>query len=161
MVRVPVWGPTAEGANAISKVQLEPVFSPSPQVDLPVLNPKEVERRTSASSTAALEFAMVSVTGLLVEPTPVSGKFRNEGVIWTAPVSPPMPLSDTEAGMVMLDEATVTAPARVPRDRGVNMTLMVQLAPAARAVPQLFWERLNGPDANKARPLAAVCAEFE
>src|SRR3954453_8326136 len=98
MVRVPVWGPTAEGANAISKVQLEPVFSPSPQVDLPVLNPKEVERRTSASSTAPLESAMVSVTGLLVDPPPLTGKLRTEGVLWTPPASPPMPLSDTEAG---------------------------------------------------------------
>ncbi len=79
------------------------------------LNPAETAHFRSSSSTAALEFAIVKVTGLLVDPTPVVGKLTSDGVIWTAPVNPPMPLSATVAGVVALDEFTVSVAGQSSR----------------------------------------------
>ena len=69
-----------------------------------------------SNSTSALEFAIVTVMGLLVAPTPVRGKFTMEGVIWIAPVRPPMPLSETVAGVLKSDAVTVSMPLSVPLD---------------------------------------------
>jgi hypothetical protein len=52
----------------------------------------------------------------------------------------PMPLPDKEmvVGLFTALLVTVTDPVRAPAAVGVNVTLMVQLAPTARLVPQLF-----------------------
>jgi hypothetical protein len=50
----------------------------------------------------------------------------------------PVPVSETLSGLSLALSVTVSDAVTVPGDEGVNVTLMAQLAPAARAVPQLF-----------------------
>ena len=104
---------------------------------------------------------MVTVMGLLVDATPVRGKFTSAGVIWIAPFNPPVPLSETVARVVSFDADTVSVPVSRPRDWGVNTTPVVQLAPGARLVPQWFWEKLKGPEAASVRPEALMPSIFE
>ncbi len=49
-----------------------------------------------------------------------------------------MPLSVTWCGLPVALSVTLNVPLRVPVAVGVKVTLMVQLAPAATLVPQLF-----------------------
>src|SRR5579872_4467725 len=103
-VRVPFWVPALAGANDTSTVQLAPAASDDAHLLLPSLNPAETARLRLSSWTAALEFAIVTVTGSLVDPTPVMGKFTWAGVICTAPVRPPVPLRATVAGVLTLGD---------------------------------------------------------
>src|SRR5437016_2908473 len=60
----------------------------------------------------------------------------------------PVPLSDTVCGLPVALSAIVTAPVRVPVAVGVNVTPMVQLAPAASDAPQVLVSAKS--------PLAAI-----
>ena len=55
----------------------------------------------------------------------------------------PIPVSDKLCGLPEALSVTVTEPDRVPTAVGVKVTLIVQLAPAASAVPHVFvWAKL-------------------
>jgi hypothetical protein len=54
----------------------------------------------------------------------------------------PAPLSVALCGLVMASSVMVKAPARFPSAAGVNVMLIVQLAPAANALAQLFKSRI-------------------
>src|SRR5260370_9278839 len=61
-----------------------------------------------------------------------------------------MPVSETVCGLLGALSVSVKEPVRVPVAEGVNLTLIVQLAPAAKEVPQV-------PTPAKAKsPLMAV-----
>jgi hypothetical protein len=49
-----------------------------------------------------------------------------------------VPVSETLCGLPLALSVTVSDALTAPGDEGVNVTLIVQLAPAARPVPQLF-----------------------
>src|SRR2546423_549832 len=51
---------------------------------------------------------------------------------------PPVPESDTVCGLLASESVSVSVPVRVPPAVGVKVTLTVQLAPAARLLPQLL-----------------------
>ena len=52
----------------------------------------------------------------------------------------PVPVRLAVWGLLLASSTTVSAPLRVPVAVGVNVTLIVQLAKAARLVPQvLVW----------------------
>ena len=54
----------------------------------------------------------------------------------------PVPVSDTFCGLLEAESVSVSVPVRVPAPVGVKVTLMVQLTPAARLLPQLLlWEK--------------------
>jgi len=56
--------------------------------------------------------------------------------------NPPVPVRLTVCGLPLALSVTVSAPVRVPVAVGVNVTLIVQLAPAATLDPQLLvWEK--------------------
>ena len=50
----------------------------------------------------------------------------------------PVPVSDTFCGLLEAESVSVSVPVRVPPAVGVKVTLTVQLAPAARLLPQLL-----------------------
>ena len=50
----------------------------------------------------------------------------------------PVPVSDTFCGLLEAESVRVSVPVRVPPAVGVKVTLTVQLAPAARLLPQLL-----------------------
>jgi len=155
-VRAPVWAPAVEGAKATPTVQLAPGSSDCPQVLVPSMNPDETTSFKSPSAIVSPEFVIVTVSGLLVVPTPVVGKVSKPGSICTAPVKPPIPLSVTVAGVGKFVELAVSRPLNDPREVGKKTTPVVQLAPPRRVAPQVFCVRLNGPDTVIARPFAAV-----
>jgi hypothetical protein len=137
-------------------MQLAPGARDSPHVLLASLNPEETDKAKSDSITPPPEFVIVTVAGLLVAPTPVVAKVRSAGRIWTEPVAPPIPLSTATAGVLTVDELTVSAPVQVPLVAGVKTTPVVQADPAARFVPHVFCVRLKGPETITASPLALI-----
>lgn len=65
-----------------------------------------------------------------------------ERAAWVIPV----PVRDTVWGLLLALSVIVRVPVRVPRVLGVNVTLTLHFAPAARDVPQVFvW--VKSPDA--------------
>jgi hypothetical protein len=81
----------------------------------------------------------VTVRAPLVVPTIWLEKVKPTGARLTAgPAATPVPLKVSVCGLPAALSATLRAPVRVPLAVGVKGTLMVQLFPAARLVPQLF-----------------------
>jgi hypothetical protein len=89
-------------------------------------------------------FIKVIVVGALGPPTGWSGNAYCVGVTVTRlPLLTPLPLSATVRGDPVPLSVIVNVPAAGPGTVGVYATVMVQLAPAARLVPQVFVS-LNG-----------------
>src|ERR1700721_2383274 len=91
-VRVPLAGPAAVGANSTPTVQL--AFGASAAVQLLLTSAKPVEAATLMLESVLVGSVLVMVTlvGLLVSPTPVTGKVMEDGLNWMLPASPPVPL---------------------------------------------------------------------
>ncbi len=87
----------------------------------------------------AVELVSVAVSTLLVEPTVVLGKVSGFGEMWTVLVVglAPVPVRVTFCGLPEAVSATETVPVAVPAAVGLKVTLIVQLAPDARLVPQV------------------------
>jgi hypothetical protein len=76
-------------------VQFPPAAREVPHVLAVNLKPSLTVKARLSNETVALVFDTVTVIGLLVEPTPVTGKLTRAGCIWTPPLSPPVPLRAT------------------------------------------------------------------
>lgn len=63
----------------------------------------------------------------------LAGETVNAGVL-----EAPVPDSETVWGLFEAESVSVKVPVRVPAAVGVKVTLTVQLAPAARLLPQLL-----------------------
>jgi hypothetical protein len=70
------------------------------------------------------------------DPTTVLGSVRLVGL--TVSGASPVPVSLTSCGLVPALSLKVSAPVTAPRALGLNVTLTVQLLPAARVLPQLL-----------------------
>ena len=98
---------------------------------------------------------------MLVVPTPVEPKVRDEGCAWIEPAAPPIPTRTAEAGVVNADELTVNVLFTTPFAVGVNTIVAVQLAPAARAIPQVLPETVNGDEVESVSSAAFPLLVFE
>jgi hypothetical protein len=80
---------------------------------------------------------LVSVTAFaaLVVPTATEPKLRPVGESFAVV---PTPLSVTFCGLPAALSATLSAAVRAPDAVGLNVTLKVQLAPAANELPQVW-----------------------
>ena len=88
----------------------------------------------------------VEVCAALVEPTGVTAKVRLVGVTVTADVDvEPVPESDAVCGLLPAVSEIVKVAVRAPVVVGLNTTVTVQLAEAARLAPQLLAEILKSP----------------
>jgi hypothetical protein len=134
-VTEPVRVPTAVGVKVTLIVQRAPAPSVVPQVfvwaKLPVLVIAEI------ASGALPVFESVVVWARLVVPTnwPPNARLAGESIAIGAV---PVPVSETVCGLPEALSVTVTEPDRVPMVAGVKVTLIVQVAPTASVVPQLF-----------------------
>jgi hypothetical protein len=92
-------------------------------------------------------FVNVADCAALVEPTAVLGKPIAVGAAVTLPpvVLPPVPESATVCGLLLDVSETVSVAARDPLTLGLNATEMLQLAEAARLVPQVLLEMRKSP----------------
>src|SRR5437868_14330879 len=77
--------------------------------------------------------------GVLLEPTFCDPNVKLLGVtVNCGGLEAPVPVSDTFCGLLEAESVRVSVPVRVPPAVGVKVTLTVQLAPAARLLPQLL-----------------------
>jgi hypothetical protein len=138
IVSVPVRGPTAVGVKVTEIVQFAPAATVVPQVLVWAKSP-DVEMDASARE-ACPEFVRVTTCTELVEPIAWAAKFRlvGESVAAAATGTIPIPLRATSCGDPLVLSMTVTFPVREPAAVGVKATAIVQLAPAATVVPQVF-----------------------
>lgn len=136
MVRVPVTVPTAGGVNVTLMVQLLPaarvgvhvfVWAKLPLAVIPVI-----------VKAAVPEFVSVTGVGGLAAPTDWPGKARVVAERVTSGAGAPTPERRTVCGLVDALSVTTSEPLLLLDAVGVNVTLILQLAPAARPAPQLF-----------------------
>lgn len=142
-VTAPVRVPLAVGVNFTEIVQLPPaaIVLPTPgQVPVP---PKakfpEMVNGALMVTAEAVELVSVASSTLLVEPTVVLGNVSGFGEMWTVLVVglAPVPVRVTFCGLPEAVSVTETDPVAVPAAVGLKVTLIVQLAPDARLVPQV------------------------
>lgn len=81
-------------------------------------------------------FVTVTVFAVLDVPTDSFPKERLAGETFAC--TTPVPVSDTVCGLLLALSVTVRVPVSVPSTAGVNATLIVHFAPAAKDVPQVF-----------------------
>lgn len=159
IVRVPVGVPAAVGVNVTEIVQLAPAATLEPQVFVSAKSPDAV---TDVMDRAAVpELVRVTACAALVVPSVREAKVRLVGESTTAgAVTPaPVPLKLAVCGEPLALSEIISAPVRVPTTDGVNVTEIVQLAPAATLVPQLLVSA-KSPDAAIELSVRAAWPEF-
>jgi hypothetical protein len=131
------------GVKVTFTVQLAPGASPMPPIGQllvcaksPVLPPPMVMPERIRFDPPVL--VMVTGSGLLVTPTLVAGKVSDAGLGVIAGAVIPVPVSVTLCGLVASESVIVSFPVMTPAVVGTKATLMRQLRPAARLVPQLL-----------------------
>ena len=94
-------------------------------------------------SPALPEFVTVTTCGVLVVPTNWLAKVKVLVESVTLGVSTAVPLSPMLCGESGALSLMTTAPSRVPDAKGLNVTAMAQLAPAASVAGQVLLEIAN------------------
>src|SRR5437879_6046093 len=133
-VSVPVRVPVVDGVKVTLTQQLPPAGRLVPHVFVaksPVADTLEI------FSVVLPELLRFTIWEALVVPTFCGPNVKLMGERETAGPEP-VPAIATVCGLFQALSPTVTAPARGPIAKGVNVTLIEQLAPPARLVPQLF-----------------------
>ena len=131
----PVLVPTAVGLNTTLMVQVALAARLAPQVVVETLKSPVVEITMLESVTLWL-FLRVNVFGRLVVPTVCAAYVALPGVNATGGM--PVPESGTVCGLFGALSVIVMLPVRNPSCVGVNLTLIMQLAPAASVLPHGF-----------------------
>lgn len=135
--------PLAVGLKVTLTVQLAPGARPAPPIGqllvcaklLAFPPPIEILVITSAEPP---ELVMVTLCGALVVPTVCAGNVSDVGDRVIAAPATPVPLNVTvrfgfRGSLLLMTKLAERAPTAV----GLNRTLMLQLAPAAKVAPQL------------------------
>jgi len=135
-VNMPVLFPRAVGVKAMYTEQLAPAARVVPQLLVWLKSPVRVKPLMDSGPAPLL--VSVSVWEVLDVLTNCEAKVNEEGE--NAPLGEiPEPDRLTACGLPpRASSAIVTIPVRLPVVVGLNATLSKQLAPAARAVPQLL-----------------------
>ena len=132
---LPVLVPVAVGLNTTLMVQLVLAARLAPQVVVETVKSPVVEITMLESATLWL-FLSVNVFGRLVVPTVWAAYVALPGVNVTGAM--PVPDSGTVCGLFAALSVIVMLPVRAPSWVGVNVTLMMQFAPAASVLPHGF-----------------------
>lgn len=135
IVSVPVLAPAAVGLKKTPMAQLAPGARVLPQVLSEPKSPGLAATLLIVNGVAAL-FVTVTLCGNPVVPTYWLENVIVEGDTPTMPL--PLPASAIACGLPGASSTMFTAAFRAPIAAGVNVTLIEQLAPAARLEPQLF-----------------------
>jgi hypothetical protein len=142
--------PDTDGLNTTLTVQLAAAARLEPQVLLemaksPGFEPPIVIPLMVMEDVVPL--LNVAVWDALVDPTAVFGKPMLVGETVTLPdeAVPPVPVKLTFCGLLLAESATFNVAARDPVVAGLNISEMVQLADAARLLPQVLLEIVKSP----------------
>jgi hypothetical protein len=125
------------GLNVTETVQLEFPARLVPQVLVWLKSPGSAPPKTKLVTAidAMLEFFMLKLK-VLVLPTLTVPNPSEAGVIVKA--VNPVRVRETVCGLPVALSVTLTLALRAPIAAGVNVTVIVQLAPCATALPQVF-----------------------
>jgi hypothetical protein len=135
IVTVPDRDPDAVGAKVTLIVQEAPAATDVPQVFVCAKSPEATMPEMASGPVPVLE----SVTDWAAEVVPTAWEANvSEAAERLTPGTVPVPERATVRGLPVALSVIVTAPVRPPAAVGVNVTLMVQEAPAASEVPQAF-----------------------
>src|SRR5439155_19507578 len=135
IVRLPVRFPPAAGVNVMLMAQLAPAATLLPQVLVWAKSP--LAAMPVIFNAALPVFVRVTDFGVFV-PTTCDPKFKLVAERLTSALSP-VPVMATVCVLpatALLLSVIVSVPERLPSCVGVNVTLIVQLAPAAIEPPQ-------------------------
>jgi hypothetical protein len=135
-LRAAVRVPLAVGLNVILMLQLAPVANELPQVWVCAKSPALVPVIAIPLIVKVVVPILVSVTGFagLDVPRATVPKLRLVGESFAVV---PIPVRPTFCGLPAALSVTLRAAVRVPLAVGLNVTLMLQLVPAANEVAQL------------------------
>jgi hypothetical protein len=122
-----------DGVKVTEMVQLAPAATEGPQVLVCEKSP--LPAMLPIFSVALPVFVRVTGCGLLAVPIGCPLKIRFTGENVTAGAVP-VPLKLTVCGLPTALSVTLREALRDPMTVGLNVTLMLQLAPAARFLPQ-------------------------
>jgi len=131
--------PVAPGVNVPVIVQLPPAATELPQLFVcpKLLAFAPVTEMLAIVSAAVPGFDSVIGSAVAAVPTSVLGNANGLGLS-TACGRVPVPVTTADCGEPLALSAIEMAAARPPVDPGVNETVIVQVAFAARELPQLF-----------------------
>jgi hypothetical protein len=135
IVTLPVRAPPVVGENVTLTVQLAFTARLVPQVFVCAKSPLAAIELMVADAVPV--FVTVAVCAAVVLPTTVLANDRLVGFAESdGPGWVPVPVRLT--GLTLPATVTLSVPLRVPVAIGENVTLIVQVAAAARLLPQLF-----------------------
>jgi hypothetical protein len=133
-VSVPILLPVAEGLNATLMLHVPPAGTLVPQV---LVSSKSPAAAMPVIATVVLKL-LVNVTNWAVLVVPAGWLLKLKLLGESITVGLPVPSKGTVCGLPAALSMTAIAPLRVPVAVGVNVTLMVQVAPTATKLPQVF-----------------------
>src|SRR5215469_4035504 len=137
MVNAPFNAPACMGAKTTPVVQLVPAASVVPQVFWTSENCAVSASSNPAASVPPL-LVTVTVCAALVWPVAVAGNPICAGVAFKPAADWPVPFKFTVAAFTCsVEEVMVSVACADPVAAGVKVTCIVQLAPAARSLPQV------------------------
>src|SRR5258708_19868731 len=142
MLRVPVRLPDAVGVNVTLMVQFAPAATELPQVLVWAKSPLAETPVRFSEALPVLE--SVTDCAALVVPTvwPAKASEEAERLTTGAEAAAPVPVRLTDCGLPEALSVMLRVPVRLPDAVGVNVTLMVQFAPAATELPHaLVWPK--------------------
>ena len=146
--RLAVRDPVTVGLNSTETVQLAPAARVAPQVVADFRNDVALVPVVVSEESVTVPvpvFLTVTTWAAVVEPTTVDAKARLAGESETVNVcaAVPVPVRATACGEPVALSATERLAVRAPAAAGLNSTETVQLAPAARVVPQVVADFRN------------------
>jgi hypothetical protein len=133
--------PATVGLNVTLIVQLLPAATLAPHVLPCAKSPAFVPVTPMLDIASGLPPLLLSVTvcAALVLPTDCVPKLKLLAERLTVGgVATPVPVSETVCGLPVASSVIVTAATRLPAAVGLNVTLIVQLAPPATLAPHVF-----------------------
>src|ERR1700722_9258969 len=135
---VPVRVPAAVGTNLTVIVQTDPEFSEVPQVFVCVKSPLDTMLvRLSVAAPVLVRFTLFDELVVLI-CCEVKVRLVAERLTVVLPPVVPVPVRVTRCGLPPALSVIVIVPVWVPVAVGVNVTLIVQFAPAVTEVPQVL-----------------------
>jgi hypothetical protein len=158
IVSVPVRLPAVVGVKVTEMVQFAPAATELPQVCVSAKSPDAAIEVIESAAVPGL--VRIVVCAALVVPVVCDVKVRADGESIIPGVGAiPVPFNTTIWGELGALSVMVTVPVRLPAAVGVNVTEMVQFAPAATLVPQV-WVCAKSPDIAIEVTVKAVVPEF-
>jgi len=148
-VTVPVRVPAAVGVNFTLMVQLAPAATELPQVPSPpnAKSPLITKLLLNVRVELPVLVSVENCTALVVPTAWLPNASEAGERLATGPVDveAPVPGRVVVCGLPVALSVTATVAVRVPEAAGVNVTLIVQLTPAATDVPQVLLSAKSPP----------------